>query len=238
MRGGLWAAGVAGAVACAVVTLTAGCSSSPATLHGSPVQPSVTAKTSAASAVVVTASPSQASPAARSSTAAATPPASPPPATTPAAPTAAAAGPCTAAQLALGAQQPGTLFTSGGTATVSVTQDVRNTGGRCTLRLPATIEVAGHAGSFVAADVSASGGSEPHVIAHGQVVALALGSWWPSDGHKLVPSSSSSWCKAPVTDVTSVQVPLAAGSIQFRLQDTFQGVCQVPGTLALVLNAS
>jgi len=235
MRGGLWAASVAGAVACVVVTLTAGCSSSPATVQGGPVQPSVTTRTSAASAAVVTAPPSQASPAARASTAATTPPVTSPPATTPAVATGAQ---CTAVQLALGAQQPGTLFTSGGTATVSVTQDVRNTGGTCTLRLPATIEVAGSAGSFVAADVSASGGSESHVIAHDQMVALALGSWWPSDGHKLMPSRSSSWCKAPVTDVTRVQIPLASGSIQFRLQDTFQGVCQVPGTLALVLNAS
>jgi hypothetical protein len=128
------------------------------------------------------------------------------------------------------------LFTSGGTATVSVTQPLRNTGGTCTLRLPATIEVAGSAGSYVAADVSVSQGGASRVIAHGQTVGLALGSWWPSDGRKLVASSSPSWCKTPVTGVTSVQVPLATGSLQFRLGDTFQGVCRAPGTLALVLN--
>jgi hypothetical protein len=129
------------------------------------------------------------------------------------------------------------LFTSGGTATVSVTQYVRNTGGTCTLRLPAAIEVAGPTGSLVAAGVSISGGSGSQVLGAGQTIALALGAWWPSDGGKLVPSGSSTWCKAPVTDVTSVQIPLAAGSLQFRLLDTFQGVCPSPSTLALVLNS-
>jgi len=229
MRGGRWAAGVT--VACLVVCLTAGCSSSPATVHGSPVQPSVTTRTSAPSAAGVTASPSPpATPAAHATTSPVT--------SSPVVAAPAGEGQCTAAQLAVGAQQPGTLFVSGGTATVSVNQDVRNAGGPCTLQLPATISVAGPAGSFVAADVSVSWGSAPHVIAHDRGVALALGAWWPSDGHQLVPSSSSSWCKAPVTDVTSVQIRLATGSISFRLRDTFQGVCPAPGTLALVLNAS
>jgi hypothetical protein len=227
MRGGLGAASLAACVACVVVTLTAGCSGPSASRRAGPAEPSVTTASSAAGSAPPSRPPSPAAPA---STAQATPSG---PATTP---PVAAGGPCTAAQLALGAQQPGTLFTSGGTATVSVTQDVRNTGGTCTLRLPAAIEVAGSAGSFVAADVSISGGSGSQVVSPGQTVALALGSWWPSDGHKLVPSSSSTWCKAPVTGVTSIQIPLAAGSLQFKLADTFQGVCPAPGTLALVIN--
>jgi hypothetical protein len=230
MRGRLRAASMAGAVACAAITLATGCSSSPPAAAGGPVRPSVTAGVPAGSAVAATVPPGQSpSHGARATI----PAAASHLATTPAA---AAGGQCAAARLALGAQEPGTLFTSGGTATVSVTQYVRNTGGACTLRLPATIEVAGPAGSFVAAAVSASGGSGSQDIGAGQTIALALGSWWPSDGHKLVPSSSSSWCKAPVTNVTSVQIPLATGSLQFRLGDTFLGVCQSPSTLALVLN--
>lgn len=230
MRGRSWAASVAGAVACVLATLLAGCSNSAGSPHGSTVAPSVATRASATPAATATVPPSQSpSVGARTTTPAATSPA----ATTPAA---AASGRCTAAQLALGAQQPGSVFVSGGTATVSVTQDVRNTGGPCTLRLPAAIEVAGPAGSFAAADVSASGGSGSQVIGAGQTIALALGSWWPSNGHKLVPSNSSSWCKAPVTNVTSVHIPLATGSLQFRLADPFQGVCQSPSTLALVLN--
>jgi hypothetical protein len=230
MRGRPWMAGGAAAVACVVAVLTAGCSNSAGGPAGSTVAPSVT--TGAPTAVTATVPPSQ-SPSAGGRTT--TPATTSAPATTS---PAVAGGQCSAAQLALGAQQPGSLFVSGGTATVSVTQDVRNTGAACTLRLPAAIEVAGSAGSFVTADVSVSGGAGSHVIPAGQTVALALGSWWPSNGHKLVASGSSSWCKTPVTNVTSVMIPLAAGSLQFRLADTFQGVCRAPGTLALVINAS
>jgi hypothetical protein len=143
-----------------------------------------------------------------------------------------AGGTCSASQFVLGKATSGYGYGPIGTSVVFVSQPLRNAGDSCILELPKTIGVASVTGSAVAVEAADSGSLSLH-IGRGQSISLLLMARWPAGGS--VENRTPSPCEGPVSDVTTVIVPFASGTIKLDLSPTWDQVCRSPASVSLTI---
>jgi hypothetical protein len=157
-----------------------------------------------------------------------------------------AGGTCSASQIVPGKATYGSgVGTTLGTTSVYITQPLRNRGDDCVLHLPAMIGVASETGAFKAVRVvdagteNSTGGSSPTIAAQirsGRSLPIVFGAWWwsgvrPENGTPL-PAPP---CADPISDVTRVEFPLAAGTLQIDLPTVVKLVCSSPASMSLTI---
>ncbi len=155
-------------------------------------------------------------------------------------------GTCSASQIVVGTPTWASGYGAIGSTSVYVTLPLRNTAADCVLQLPATIGVASATGGFEAASVedngteSATGENSPAQSARirsGGSVSLVLGAWWqaaPQQAENGTPVPVPP-CLHPISNVTRIQFPLAAGTIEIELPTVFNEVCASPASMSLTI---
>lgn len=118
-------------------------------------------------------------------------------------------------------------------------------GGDCVLTLPTEVEAVSATVPFRTVSVvdtgtaDGSGGYLPTMsvrIPSGGSVSIVIGAWWwtgaqPAGGTPL-PSPP---CSGPISDVTAVELPMAAGTVVFELPIVLKQVCSSPASISLTI---
>jgi hypothetical protein len=148
-----------------------------------------------------------------------------------------AGGTCSASQFVLGEPTSGPGYGALGTSVVFVTQPIRNGGGDCVLELPSAIGVASSDGPFQAVPVRNVDTPTSWKVKTGQSKSIVLGAtWWTGvldeNGKPLFTAPP---CRDPVQNVTRVEFPLAAGTIEIDLPTPWRWreVCSSPASVTV-----
>jgi len=136
-------------------------------------------------------------------------------------------GTCTESQLTVGKVTSLTELAPLGMQRLFPIIRLQNSGEACTFQFPKLLEVASDTGPYRAVDVDLprNGGVPFHVPAGRSYIAIS--EMWPMP-------SQPSLCSDPITDVTRVRIPLAAGTIQVHLPAAWVSVCASPSTTAIM----
>lgn len=117
------------------------------------------------------------------------------------------------------------------TRVVFFRQPMRNTGKKCSIRLPTRLGVLGAGGETVVVRVGNAGTATSFAVPAGKVITLVLGAWWPIANAQ----NADTWCRDPVADVTRVSFPFASGVISFDLGMTLPEVCPSPASMSATI---
>jgi hypothetical protein len=121
---------------------------------------------------------------------------------------------------------------------VDVWQPLRNTGGRCVLRLPTVIAVASATGPFRLVPVRNGGNASSFDIKSGASLNLALRGWWfngwgTSDTGATSPPPPP--CADPIADVTRIEFPFASGYLEIAFDTPWHEVCLDPPSASVTV---
>jgi hypothetical protein len=143
-------------------------------------------------------------------------------------------GTCSASQFVLGkAINDGPGFAALGTSDDFITEPLRDVGGNCVLRLPATIGVASATGPFQAVRVLNAGIVTAVSASSGGNVSIVLGASWPIPWMLAQDGRTPPPCAGAISDVSRVEIPLASGSLQIELGTVWPEVCPDPASVSL-----
>lgn len=154
-----------------------------------------------------------------------------------------AGGTCSSDQIVPGASDAAYGFGTAGTQAVYVRQFLWNNGPDCVLREPTIVAVAPDGRAFVKASAEAIGTEDKSgnnaasfdaKIAAGHSLRISIGAWWwigvSSTTASPIPSPQ---CAQLVDGVTTLQFPVAEGSLMIKLPTVFKHVCTEPASISI-----
>jgi len=115
-----------------------------------------------------------------------------------------------------------------GTDLWGITRIFMNTGSRCEVTVPRSIQVAGASGNWRSVPVRNAGQSKQYEVDPGQTFALTVAAWWT------LPTSvrSADSCTIAEADVTSIAFSFGDGSVTFMISPAWARVCSSPVTVS------
>lgn len=109
-----------------------------------------------------------------------------------------------------------------------VTVPVENTGGSCTIEVPAKIVVQNSEGAEAVVGLLGKVAKSFSIAAGGRVSLVLEADWLVSGGP---PPGAVYKCEAPIEAVTSLELPTASGRLAIELGTTWHQVCTSPASV-------